>query len=95
MLRMIAPALLGTLPRLSIWDYQVHGRRAAFERTAVTLPASEIEQTRKIAAIRCHRTQMMLSSRRFLGYASCPETFRRLNPLRAVGHRQTAATVSR
>lgn len=55
-------------------SYVVHGNRAALGPVAV-LEQSRSECQIKQAAIACHKTQLLLSSRRFLAYATRPETF--------------------
>lgn len=64
-----------TLPRIRQWSYLVHGRSRVFARTASGLIATKIESARKRSAILCHRTQVRLSRRRFLGYVARPERF--------------------
>lgn len=55
------------------WSYVVHGVAAGFRRNAEALPQTESEARIKRCAIECHQTQLMLSRRRFLGYAARPE----------------------
>jgi LmbE family N-acetylglucosaminyl deacetylase len=57
------------------WSYLVHGPSAAFAQAAITLAQSKSETARKILAIRCHKTQIKLSRRRFLAYADRREQF--------------------
>lgn len=79
---------LGVMLRIALWhcgesassvvqmSYVVHGRSLALgraQRRVVTGAPAEIG--RKRMAIESHRTQMMLSRRRFLGYAARPERF--------------------
>jgi hypothetical protein len=64
---------------MSIWSYAVHGRSPAFFNRADKLDYSETESALKEQAIRCHKTQLKLSSRRFLAYATRPELFLKLN----------------
>ncbi len=63
---------------VSQWNYLVHGRSPAFFDRAAQLSPSEAEIATKRDAIRCHRTQIKLSGRRFLGYATRPERFLRV-----------------
>jgi LmbE family N-acetylglucosaminyl deacetylase len=62
-------------PRMSVWSYAVHGKSRSFFGRAQKLQQSETETATKLRAIRCHRTQIKLSRRRFLGYAARPERF--------------------
>ena len=63
---------------VSRWNYLVHGRSPAFFDRAPQLSASAVEIATKRDAIRCHQTQIKLSSRRFLRYATRPERFLRV-----------------
>jgi LmbE family N-acetylglucosaminyl deacetylase len=55
--------------------YLVHGRSQAFGRGAFELAGSALEKRAKCRAIRCHRTQIAFSRRRFLSYGQRPERF--------------------
>src|ERR1700736_10675 len=55
MIRLIFADLLA--PRISQWNYLVHGRSPAFFDRAAELPSSELETATKREAIRCHQTQ--------------------------------------
>lgn len=55
------------------WTYVVHGRETGFRRNARVVPQTEFQTEAKRRAIRCHQSQLMLSRRRFLGYANRPE----------------------
>ena len=57
------------------WSYVVHGRETGFRQHAEALPLTESQAEVKERAIRCHQSQLMLSRRRFLGYANRPELF--------------------
>jgi LmbE family N-acetylglucosaminyl deacetylase len=57
----------------AVWSYAVHGRSPAFFDRAETICQSRIEAGTKLRAIRCHKTQLKLSRKRFLGYAGRPE----------------------
>jgi len=80
----------------SVWSYAIHGRsHASFER-AQQDRQSEAETATKIRAIRCHKTQLRLSRRRFLDYAARPERLVRLSsreltivdgPIRSISRR--------
>ena len=61
-------------PRAPILTYVVHGRAPA-ERIALRIVLSDRETQRKREAIECHRSQLMLSRRRFLAYARSGESF--------------------
>ena len=58
----------------AIVTYVVHGR-APSERLALRIALSDRERLRKSDAIGCHRSQLALSRRRFLGYARGSESF--------------------
>lgn len=55
------------------WTYVVHGRESGFCRDAQALPQTEVQAEVKQRAIHCHQSQLMLSRRRFLRYATRPE----------------------
>jgi LmbE family N-acetylglucosaminyl deacetylase len=59
--------------QMAVWSYAVHGRSPAFFDRAETICQSRIEAATKLRAIRCHKTQLKLSRKRFLGYADRPE----------------------
>lgn len=59
--------------RIHRWTYVVHGRETGFRRDAQALPQTESQAEVKRRAIYCHHSQLMLSRRRFLGYAKRPE----------------------
>ncbi len=59
--------------QMAVWSYVVHGRSPAFFDCAETICQSRIEAAIKLQAIRCHKTQLKLSRKRFLGYAGRPE----------------------
>ena len=65
-------------------NYLVHGRSPAFFDRAAELSSSELETAIKREAIRCHQTQIKLSRRRFLRYATRPERFLRVERESAV-----------
>jgi LmbE family N-acetylglucosaminyl deacetylase len=67
-----------TAGRMSAWSFAVHGRSPAFFDRAQTVQQSEVETATKLQAIRCHKTQLKLSRKRFLGYAARPERFVKL-----------------
>jgi LmbE family N-acetylglucosaminyl deacetylase len=74
-------ALAQFFPRdssISAWSYAIHGKNRTFVEHSREVPQSESETKAKIEAIRCHKTQLKLSRRRFLAYASRPERFARL-----------------
>ena len=89
MLRIVLSELVPDHSRICILPYAIHGQSRAFlncaeqDRSARRPDSSRGEQTHaetatKIRAILCHATQLRLSRRRFLRYASRPE---RLVPL--------------
>ena len=59
--------------QMAAWSYLVHGRRSAFFDRAATISQSHREAATKQRAIRCHKTQLKLSRKRFLAYAGRPE----------------------
>ena len=63
---------------VSQWNYLVHGLSPAFFDRAAQLSPSEVEIATKRDAIRRHQTQIKLSRRRFLRYATRPERFLRV-----------------
>jgi len=69
---------------VSHWNYLVHGSSPAFFERAAELSPSEGEMATKRDAIRRHQTQIKLSRRRFLKYATRPERFLRVEPESAV-----------
>lgn len=73
MTRLVFSDLLRDPSGISHWTYLVHGKSPAFFTRAAALLQSEVEVAAKCEAIRCHKTQLKLSRRRFLGYATRPE----------------------
>ena len=63
----------------SAWNFLVHGNDPEFSRRAARLDAMAEETAAKRAAIHCHKTQLKLSRRRFLGYAVRPERLADVN----------------
>ena len=59
--------------QMVVWSYVVHGKSPAFFDCAETICQSCIEAATKLRAIRCHKTQLKLSRKRFLAYAVRPE----------------------
>ncbi len=82
-------------PDVSHWNYLVHGRSRAFFDNAVELLSSESEIAKKREAIRCHQTQIKLSKRRFIRYATRPERFLRVERERAVLREGAIYSISR
>jgi len=80
---------------VSQWNYLVHGRSPAFFDRAAQLSPSEVEIATKRDAIRCHQTQIKLSRRRFLRYATRPERFLRVERKSAVWRDGAVHSVSR
>ena len=60
---------------MSVWAYTVHGKSRAFFDRGQKLQQLKTETKVKEQAIRCHKTQLKFSRRRFLAYAARPETF--------------------
>jgi LmbE family N-acetylglucosaminyl deacetylase len=82
-------------PGGSQWNYLVHGRSPAFFDRAAQLSSSELEITKKRDAISRHQTQIKLSRRRFLGYATRTERFLRVERGSAVWRDGAVHSVSR
>src|SRR5204863_2214743 len=80
---------------VSQWNYLVHGHSPAFFDRAAQLSPSEAEIATKREAIRCHQTQIKLSRRRFLRYATRPERFLRVERESAVWRDGAVYSVSR
>ena len=74
-LRLALSKLYPDGPPMSVWAYTVHGKSPAFFDRAQKLQQLKTETKVKEQAIRCHKTQLKLSRRRFLAYAARPETF--------------------
>jgi LmbE family N-acetylglucosaminyl deacetylase len=64
--------------QMAVWSYVVHGRSSAFFDRAATIRQSHAEVATKLRAIRCHKTQLKLSRKRFLGFAGRPERLLKL-----------------
>jgi LmbE family N-acetylglucosaminyl deacetylase len=77
------------------WNYLVHGRSPAFFDRAAELTPSEVETATKRDAILSHQTQIKLSRRRFLGYATRPERFLRVERETVVWRDGAVHSVSR
>jgi LmbE family N-acetylglucosaminyl deacetylase len=75
MLRLIASEFFGEQSEISMLSYVVHGKDAEFFRRAYKLCAKPSETATKLQAIRCHKTQIKLSRKRFFGYAARAERF--------------------
>jgi LmbE family N-acetylglucosaminyl deacetylase len=93
MIRLIFADLV--TPGVSQWNYLVHGRSPAFFDRAAQLSSSEVEIATKRDAIRRHQTQIKLSKRRFLRYATRPERFLRVERESAVWCDGAVHSVSR
>jgi GT2 family glycosyltransferase/LmbE family N-acetylglucosaminyl deacetylase len=78
MLRLVLAQSFPNEPQMSVWSYVVHGESAAFRDRAQELRQSKRETAVKERAIRCHKTQLKLSRRRFLAYLARPERFLKL-----------------
>jgi LmbE family N-acetylglucosaminyl deacetylase len=78
-----------------LWSYAVHGRSPAFFHRAQSVLATEMEKAVKLQAIRCHKTQLKLSRRRFLKYALRPETLLNLEVREATAFDGSIQSLSR
>jgi LmbE family N-acetylglucosaminyl deacetylase len=85
MLRLVLAQLHSAQTSASVWAYAVHGKSKAFFARAQKLRQSKAEISVKERAIRCHKTQLTLSRRRFLAYAARPECFLKLEPRESSG----------
>ena len=82
-LRLALCSLIGWDDFFSAWSYVVHGDSRAFFDRAQNIPQSPTETATKLAAIRCHKTQLHLSRRRFLAYSTRPERVLQVGPAEA------------
>src|SRR5205085_8523969 len=78
MLRLIWNDFFSDQTAVSVSSYLVHGNSRAFFEHAQPFRQSEIETATKLRAIRCHRSQLTLSRRRFLAYAARSERLLKL-----------------
>ncbi len=62
------------------WAYLIHRRWLCPEASGLTLNLTLHQKARKLAAIECHETQLILSSSRFCAYARDSEIFIPSNP---------------
>jgi LmbE family N-acetylglucosaminyl deacetylase len=67
----------------AVWSYAIHRQSPAFSARAYPLPQSRDEAVRKMQAVYCHQTQLKLSRRRFLSYATRPELWQHIGPREA------------
>ncbi len=95
MLRIVLVEFFSNEPNLSVWSYCVHGRSPIFFERAQRLRQSESEMATKRAAIRCHKTQLKLSRKRFLAYASRPERLLKLEARDEINGDGSIRSVSR
>ena len=65
--------------QIAVWSYVVHGKSPAFFDCAEEICHSHSEAGTKLRAIRCHKTQLKLSRKRFLAYAGRPERLDKLD----------------
>jgi len=84
MIQLVLGESLSVEPVMSVWAYAVHGKSGAFFERARSIRRSDIETAVKLRAINCHKTQLKLSRKRFLGYAGRPERFVKLNALEEI-----------
>jgi LmbE family N-acetylglucosaminyl deacetylase len=73
MLRIAVAEFLVNEPPVSMWSDVVHGGSPVFFHWAQKFRQSESEKVINLRAIRCHKTQLKLSRKRFLNYAARPE----------------------
>jgi len=95
MFRLLADELSRDGQVTSVWNFAVHGNSAAFRGRAAKLNGSESEMATKLSAICCHKTQLKLSRRRFLGYAARPECFSKLRSREATMGDGSVRVISR
>src|ERR1700730_12312594 len=79
LLRLVLAGFSSNESNLSVWSYCVHGKSPVFFERANKLRQSESEMATKRAAIRCHKTQLKLSGKRFHAYAARPERLLKLD----------------
>jgi LmbE family N-acetylglucosaminyl deacetylase len=95
MLRLVLSEFFSDEERMSVWSYAVHGKSAAFSARARAVRQSEAETATKVRAIYCHKTQISLSRKRFLGYATRPERLARLCASEATAPDRSIRSLSR
>jgi LmbE family N-acetylglucosaminyl deacetylase len=95
MLRLVLTESFSLEPPFLIWSYVVHGKSRAFLDRALQVRQSEPEAATKLRAIRCHKTQLKLSRRRFLGYAARPERLVKLRTREAIAADGSISAISR
>jgi LmbE family N-acetylglucosaminyl deacetylase len=95
MFRLLANDLVLDARQMSLWNFAVHGKSALFRTRAAELKGSKNETAMKLMAIRCHKTQLKLSRRRFLAYASRPEYFSRVRAGEFIAANGSARVISR
>jgi LmbE family N-acetylglucosaminyl deacetylase len=74
-LRLVLANLLPPDLQISSWSFLVHGNHARFCENAAVLRQTPKETAIKLAAINCHKTQLILSRTRFFAYADRGEGF--------------------
>ena len=95
MLRLVLSEFFSHEPHLPVWSYTVHGRSRAFLDRARRVRQSATETATKLRAIRCHKTQLKLSRRRFLAYAARPERLLKLRAQEATVADGSIGSISR
>jgi LmbE family N-acetylglucosaminyl deacetylase len=80
---------------LSVWSYVVHGDSRSFFDHAQPIPQSQTETATKLAAIRCHKTQLHLSRKRFRAYSTRPERLLQLGSAEATANERVMRAVAR
>jgi LmbE family N-acetylglucosaminyl deacetylase len=95
MFRLLTNDFLGDGQETFVWNFAVHGKSARFRTRATELNGSESETTTKLMAIRCHKTQLKLSRRRFLEYADRPECLLRVHAREVITPDGSARVISR
>jgi LmbE family N-acetylglucosaminyl deacetylase len=95
MIRLVLGESLSVEPAMSVWAYAVHGKSRAFFERSQSIRQSDIETAVKLRAIGCHKTQLKLSRKRFLGYAGRPERFLKLNAFEKIITDGSISSISR
>jgi len=95
MLRLVSKEGLSGEAPMSTWSYVVHGKSPAFFDRARSIGQTATETAVKLRTIRCHRTQLKLSEKRFLDHAARPERLIKLSRWEAIGADGSISSISR
>jgi LmbE family N-acetylglucosaminyl deacetylase len=95
MLRLALNEDLSDETQMSTWSYVVHGKGRAFFDRARTIGPTASETAVKLRAIKCHKTQLKLSRKRFLDHAARPERLIKLNARETIDADGSISSISR